>query len=236
MNINRFGEVSDREEEESVERATFCVEPKKTHIIAINSHYTGPLRKDTFQFSFGGETELTAGKSLNKNPGFLIPHSGHIIKITMKTPITPDTLIKYFKVKGRVDLTNFDTGIFKIYNFKNYGTHYPEEIATITCKDAFEIKDEERLNYYYFNLGSSSRILCIEDNPPIFKPKVMGGDIINVATMVDLDIPIPEKKHYLGEDNVHRRNFFESEYFKKWGTPDLLNVYYLTILIELDPL
>ena len=151
----------------------------------------------------------------------------------MKTPIRADTLIKYFNVKGRADLTNFDTGIFKAYNFKNDGTYYPEEIAAITCKDAFEIKDEER---FRDRADVSSRVLCIEDSPPILKPRVMCGDIINVASMVDFDIPIPERKHYLGEENVHRRDFFQSEYFKKWGAPDLFNVYFLTILIELDPL
>ena len=223
MSINRFGEVADRDEEGEKDGgiAPLYNEPKRTHIIAINSRYTGPLRKDTLQFSFGGETEVTAGKSLNKNPGFLIPHSGRIVKITMKTPIRADTLIKYFNVKGRVDLTDFDTGIFKAYNFKNDGTYYPEEIAAITCKDAFELKDEER---FFDDVHVSSRVLCIEDSPPILKPRVMCGDIINVASMVDFDIPIPRRRehHYLGEENVHRRNFFQSEYLKNGVFPTCL--------------
>ena len=47
---------------------------KRSHIIAVNASYCGPLRKNEFQFSFGGN------EANNSTTGFLIPHSGRIKK------------------------------------------------------------------------------------------------------------------------------------------------------------
>ena len=46
----------------------------RSHIIAVHASYSGPLRKNEFQFSFGGN------EAKNSNTGFLIPHSGRIKK------------------------------------------------------------------------------------------------------------------------------------------------------------
>ena len=54
---------------------------ERTHLIMVNASYTGPLLNGKFQFSFGGNE----GK--NSATGFLIPQSGRIKKIKMRTPI-----------------------------------------------------------------------------------------------------------------------------------------------------
>ena len=51
---------------------------KNPHIIAVHTHYYGPLIKDKYQFTFG-ESKKDPGLS-----GFLIPHSGRIKKIAAK--------------------------------------------------------------------------------------------------------------------------------------------------------
>ena len=47
---------------------------KRPHIIAVHASYSGPLRKNEFQFSFGGN------EANNSTTGFLLPHSGRIKK------------------------------------------------------------------------------------------------------------------------------------------------------------
>ena len=47
---------------------------KRSHLIMVYTSYTGPLRQDEFQFSFGGN------EAKNAVTGFLIPHSGRIKK------------------------------------------------------------------------------------------------------------------------------------------------------------
>ena len=64
----------------------------------------------------------------------------------------------------------------------------------------------------------------------------MEGDIINIATMIDLDLPDKRLGFILDDSIAHRADYFHSEYNKKWGVPHLFNVFLLTILIELDPL
>ena len=53
---------------------------ERPHIIAVHASYSGPLRKNEFQYSFGGN------EANNSTTGFLIPHSGRIKKIKMGTP------------------------------------------------------------------------------------------------------------------------------------------------------
>ena len=43
----------------------------------VSGSYTGPLRREQFQFSFGGN---------NNNLGFMIPHSGRIKKNKNENP------------------------------------------------------------------------------------------------------------------------------------------------------
>ena len=61
---------------------------KRTHLIMVNANYTGPLLYNKFQFSFGGNE----GK--NSVTGFLIPQSGRIKKIKMRTPINEESFNK----------------------------------------------------------------------------------------------------------------------------------------------
>ena len=51
---------------------------KRTHIVAVNANYSGPLRKGEFQLSFGGNTINSDG-----NTGFLVPQSGSIKRVEM---------------------------------------------------------------------------------------------------------------------------------------------------------
>ena len=44
------------------------------HLITIHGSYTGPLKRQEYQFSFGGN------ETKNSYTGFLMPHSGHIKK------------------------------------------------------------------------------------------------------------------------------------------------------------
>ena len=46
----------------------------KRHIIAVHAHYKGELRKDQYQFTFGGNV------ASGIDTGFLVPQSGRIKK------------------------------------------------------------------------------------------------------------------------------------------------------------
>ena len=61
---------------------------KRKQLIMVNANYTGPLLNGKFQFSFGGNE----GK--NSATGFLIPQSGRIKKIKMRTPINKESFNK----------------------------------------------------------------------------------------------------------------------------------------------
>ena len=218
MNGNTLHNVADPVNPQDVATKEYT-DNKRTHIIAINSHYTGPLHKDTFQYSFGGETDSSGGKLANENPGFLVPHSGRIVKLKMKTPISSWALDDYFTKTRKRDLSGFDTGIFKVYNFKNDGSYLPEEIGAFTCKNVFDVYDKETLTFL-------ANEFCFDEDLPIFKPEVMEGDIINVATMIDLDLPAERRGFILTDEIAHRAPFFKSEYKKKWVYPIYLMYFY----------
>ena len=192
---------------------------KRTHIIAINSHYTGPLRKDTFQFSFGGDQPPDR---FGKNPGFLVPHSGRIVKLKMKTPISSWRLREYFNINNKADVSAFTSGLFKIYNFKDDDQSLPEEIGVFTCKDIFEVIYKESNERVFYNF-------CFDDDLPIFNPDVKEGDVINIMTMVDLEFPHTEIARLTPE-------YLESEYYRKFDAPVWFHVFLVSVLIELDPL
>ena len=192
---------------------------KRTHVIAINSHYTGPLHKDTFQFSFGGYQPPDRD---GRTPGFLVPHSGRIVKLKMKTPISAWRLRDYFNINNKADVSAFMSGLFKIYNFKHDEQSLPEEIGIFTCKDIFELIHKEGGKGSYYNF-------CFDDDLPIFNPEVKEGDVINIMTMVDLEFPIVEHAKIPSE-------FWGSDYNRKFNLPVWFNVFLVSVLIELDPL
>ena len=85
---------------------------KRKHVIAINMYYIGPLRKGEYQFPVGGEGKTLmysykVGGGISDEsgcPGFLVPHSGRIVKVIMKTPINKTFLKNYFISRNKVDL------------------------------------------------------------------------------------------------------------------------------------
>ena len=102
---------------------------RSKHIIAVHASYHGPLRANEYQFSFGGN-------EINKSTtGFLIPHSGRIKKIKMKTPINKDSFNKALE-EGLVDINDFwQSGIFT-FTRKKYDSGF-EVFGIIECKEEF---------------------------------------------------------------------------------------------------
>ena len=110
---------------------------KRTHIFAINSFHSGPLKMGVPQFSFGGKNQTKYGDPyVVFNPGFLIPHSGRIVKLKMRTPLNRKTLGVHFSLENKVSFDKFKDGIFEITNTKK-NARFPKHIGTITCKDIF---------------------------------------------------------------------------------------------------
>ena len=68
-----------------VDKTVSNVSDKKTHIIAVHASYHGVLIKGKYQFTFGGN------KAHNSTTGFLVPYSGRIRKIKMRTPISKES-------------------------------------------------------------------------------------------------------------------------------------------------
>ena len=64
---------------EPYEAATKEYVNERPHIIAVHANYHGPLRRDEYQFAFGGSVI-----NLNGSTGFLVPLSGRIKKIKAK--------------------------------------------------------------------------------------------------------------------------------------------------------
>ena len=85
MRGNTLYNVSDLVNPQDVATKEYA-DNKRTHIIAAHASYSGPLIQNEHQFTFGGN-ELH-----NPVTGFLVPQSGRIRKIKMKTPINKKSL------------------------------------------------------------------------------------------------------------------------------------------------
>ena len=88
MRGNTLYNVSDPVNPQDVATKEYA-DNKRPHIIAVHTHYYGPLIKGKYQFTFGendNHPELS---------GFLIPHSGCIKKIAK-------ILIPYSKLTGKM--------------------------------------------------------------------------------------------------------------------------------------
>ena len=201
---------------------------KRKHIIAVHSYYIGPLRKDEFQFSFGGYFEKNSLSADFKHPGFLIPHSGRIIKVKMKTPIYEESFKDLFIIKDRVNLGLTKDGFFAFTKIKGSDDiSFSKIIGNIKCKEAYKLyfkkpgDDEKKLIGYDF---------CFDDDLPIFDPEVEEGDIINIKTMINLDFPHINMNDddAIDKDLDLDRHIFKYPYFE--------NIYLISFLIELDPL
>ena len=186
---------------------------KRKQLIAVHASYTGPLIKDKYQFTFGGN------ETKNEYTGFLMPHSGRFKKIKMKTSITKKNFEDVVFKKDRADADFIGSGFFAFT--KN---HYNEQLkknqglilGSILCYDAYNLYVKGNPDAGYYNLKEKFVGLdfCFEDDLPIGPGYnfLKEGDIINVATLIDLDLT----KYGLDDPNA--------------------TTYHVTILIELDPL
>ena len=143
----------------------------------------------------------------------------------MRTPIDLDNIRDWFVSKDRADMELFRDGFFMFLNFKNGGG--VEVIGNINCRKAYKLyflkKDKDDVRYVPTFYGYD---FCFDDDLPIFKPEVKEGDVINIETMIDLEIP-------------HIRDVnFDLEFEEKLKTikfPYAGNIFMLSILIKLDP-
>ena len=182
------------------------------HLIAIHSSYTGPLIKGKEQFTFGGNDIK------NTYTGFLMPHSGRIKKIKMKTSITKNIFENVVFKKDRADVDFIGSGFFAFTKH-----HYDEDkknrgliLGSILCYDAYKlyVKGNPDAGVYFLKEKVVGIDFCFEDDLPIAPDYnfLKEGDIINVKTLIDLDLT----KYGLDDPNA--------------------NTYLITFLIELDPL
>ena len=104
---------------------------KKTHIIAVHASYHGDLIKGEYQFTFGGT------KAHNSTTGFLVPHSGRIRKIKMRTPISKESFEDRIFERNRINIGFINQGFFVFTNTKING--YFKRIGIIRCQDAYKL-------------------------------------------------------------------------------------------------
>ena len=177
----------------------------RKNIIMVNGSYTGPLRRNHFQFSFGG----------NNNLGFVVPHSGIIKKMKMKTPINRDNF-EYEASHGRLSLSDYErTPFFSFTKAKEATYLTPKVIGEIRCIRAY--KREVRVGKGFL----LEYDFCFDDYLPIPPENVWveEGDIINIKSEIDLDF-----RPY-------------SEWDKDGNLVKLSeHTYLVSFLIELDPL
>ena len=219
----------------------YRVKDIRKHVIAVTGSYTGSLRNGEHQFSFGGN----GGEKLNN--GFLIPHSGRIIKIAMRAQINNWFLNKYFNFKDQADLKYTDAGFFTFeilkytdagfFTFENYFINEANEtfvktIGEITCREAYklEFKKNKELDIPIFDF-------CFDDDLPLINPYVDKNNIINIRTNVDLELPSIEEVNRLAKEIYsYREGWHPDLHFSGLNTNLFRNAYLVTILIELDPL
>ena len=186
---------------------------KRKQLIAVHASYTGPLIKNKFQFTFGGN------ETKNEYTGFLMPHSGRFKKIKMKTSITKKNFEDVVLKKDRADVDFIGSGFFAF--IKHYYDEQLKEnqgliLGSILCYDAYKlyVKGNPDAGVYSLKENFVGLDFCFEDDLPISPGYnfLKEGDIINVATLIDLDLT----KYGIDDPNA--------------------TTYHVTILIELDPL
>ena len=192
---------------------------KRTHVVMVNSVYEGPLKKGAYQFSFGSENP-------NSQKGFLIPHSGRIVKIRVRTPINRTTLeiLSAFEDKARI--SDFSSSLFTIEIHKRDEAD-SRKIGHINCKDLYNPDVAHPLfkKRYAYDL-------CLDESFFISRPELKGGDVINVRTELDLDIPPIDD--YAKEHPHTDKSLFD--FLVTFPFPGSTNLFFISFLIELDPL
>ena len=189
MSINRFGEVVDGDGggEKDGGITPLYSEPKKTHVVMINGGYTGPLRKGFSQFSFGNyhhphQSLVFSEHEFRNIPvndfligGFIVPHSGKIKKIKMVNPFSSKMSFDLTKAIIKKPDDHFKNGFFAI--IKNV-----ETIGVITYSKEYEIPLSDEIVRAFTDF-------CFDDDLPLEKLKVEEGDVINIRSLVDVDVP-----------------------------------------------
>ena len=190
---------------------------KRKHLIAVHANYTGPLIPGKFQFSFGGNE----GK--NSITGFLIPQSGRIKKIKMRTPFNKEDFSKRVIEKKKIN-SHFQNGFFE-FTIKKKDEKF-DTIATLRCREAFNLYEYDKEGnikwtpFYDF---------CFDDPFPFGEKEwaeVEEGDILNIRTIINSEMDFPPYPDNLesGGLRIDKKD------------PRIGNTYLTTILIELDPL
>ena len=189
---------------------------ERTHLIMVNANYTGPLLHSKFQFSFGGNE----GK--NSATGFLIPQSGRIKKIKMRTPFNKESFNKRVIEKKKIN-SDYSNGFFEFTKKKVDGDF--ESIGRITCSEAYNLYEVDEDGNKWFRLYD----FCFDDFLPVYDDEyaeVEEGDIINVRTIINSEFDFPP---YSDESDIEGFTLFKKDLH-------IGKTYLVTFLIELDPL
>ena len=191
---------------------------KRKHLIAVHANYTGPLFYNKFQFSFGGN------EAKNSVTGFLIPQSGRIKKIKMRTPIKKESFNKRVIEKNKLN-SDFRNGFFE-FTIKKVVDGLYQTIGKIHCKEAYNLYEyDEEGNKKWFPFYD----FCFDDPLPLGEKEdaeVEEGDILNIRTIINSEFDFPPYSDKLDSDAF--------SLYKK--DPHIGNTYLVTFLIELDPL
>ena len=112
-----------------------------------------------------------------------------------------------------------------IENYKKDGDG-SKIIATITCSDISEVEYTDPVT------GEKGKAydFCLDEKFFIPKPEVEGGDVINVRTIMDLDIPVRDCEKFPFRDGDPHEFVFSTPF------PYFYSLFFISFLIELDPL
>ena len=150
----------------------------------------------------------------------------------MRTPLNKTTLGVHISLENKVNLNEFKLGLFVIENTKKNAS-ITDIISIIKCKDIFEVNYNNPVN------GEKELVaydFCIDEDFFIFKPEVKEGDVINIRTIVNLKLPtydLGEEAPYNIDDFLELRRDI-THYTTPF--PSFINLFFVSILIELDPL
>ena len=214
MRGNTLYNVSDRVNPQDVATKEYA-DNNRLHIIAVHASYSGPLRRYEFQFTFGGN------EVHNPVTVFLVPQSGQIRKIKMKTPINKKSLEDRLIERNKIDIGFARYGFFSFIRIRDGEC---SEIGVIRCQEVYKTyfqgilvrgPNPEDREPFIVKYGYD---FCFKDDLPIYTEggeKVREGDIINIRTNINLEYP-PK---------------IDYEDFSYIG-----NTFHCTFLIEFDPL
>ena len=155
----------------------------KSHIIAVQASYHGLLIKGKYQFTFEGN------EAYGSATGFLVPHSGRIRKIKMRTPINKESFEDRIIEKDRVDVSSIDKGFFTFTRKQINGNF--DLIGIIRCQGSYKLYFQHP-RYTFLDPVKFVYDFCFEDDLPLIDEEgtiVWEGDIINILTNINLEFP-----------------------------------------------